>query len=283
MYITVIYQILLWYSDSSRKRHTRKRPHSLEGAGELRDDNSELSFSGETSTYESADDMSRSRNEDGYWSEVTESDDDDMEAIQSSDDAREAGEIQLQDKSRDDSLRDCAEQTIKERISGTASSPLLPHVTKCLKEHSCTTIIGQPGDGKTTLAFQVLSEMHKRNGKFMLWKHHRIIFGSKRVTDISFFFNNIFGNPNFQFDHYRKWHPVLLDMDSYILKTSAHGFVFSTFMDFRAKEIQRSGELFRTCAKWNHAEGCEVLLKYVEVNSTSKRGNTALHYAASLG
>ncbi|XP_046557029.1 ankyrin-1-like [Haliotis rubra] len=28
----------------------------------------ELSFSGETSTYESADDMSRSRNEDGYWS-----------------------------------------------------------------------------------------------------------------------------------------------------------------------------------------------------------------------
>lgn len=60
---------------------------------------SELSFSGDTSSYESADEMSRSRNEEGYWSEGNDSDGDEKDAVQSSDDGREADEIQLQDAS----------------------------------------------------------------------------------------------------------------------------------------------------------------------------------------
>ncbi|XP_046557023.1 uncharacterized protein LOC124266254 isoform X2 [Haliotis rubra] len=198
----------------------------------------ELSFSGETSTYESADDMSRSRNEDGYWSGVTESDDDDMEAIQSSDDAREAGEIQLQDKSRDDSLRDCAEQTIKESISGTASSPLLPHVTKCLKEHFCTTIIGQPGDGKTTLAFQVLSEMHRKKWKVYIVETPQDYFRIQKSDRYIILFSNIFGNPNFQFDHYRKWHPVLLDVSQEQVASASRCQVVYTIFLFRKNVFQ---------------------------------------------
>ncbi|XP_046567700.1 uncharacterized protein LOC124276088 [Haliotis rubra] len=230
--------IWLFHNSEAQENATHEGPHSLERADELRDDNSELSFSGETSTYESADDMSRSRNEDGYWSEVTESDDDDMEAIQSSDDAREAGEIQLQDKSRDDSLRDCAEQTIKQCISGTASSPLLPHVTKCLKEHSCTTIIGQPGDGKTTLAFQVLSEMHRKKWKVYVVETPQDYFRIQKSDRYIILFSNIFGNPNFQFDHYRKWHPVLLDVSQEQVASASRCQVVYTIFLFRKNVFQ---------------------------------------------
>lgn len=47
------------------------------------------------------------------------------------------------------------------------------------------------------------------------------------------------------------------------------------------EQQNKVGDLLRTCAKWNHTEGCKVLLEYADVNSVSRSGNTCLHYAAS--
>ncbi|XP_067649634.1 uncharacterized protein [Haliotis asinina] len=226
---------VIWLFNNSEDQD---RPHSHEDEDEFINDNSELSFSGETSDFESADDLSCSRNEDGYWSEVTESDGDDMEAIQSSDDTREAGEIQSQDKTIDDSLYDCTEQTIKERISGTAPSPLLPHVTKCLKDHSCTTIIGQPGDGKTTLAFQVLSLMHRKKWKVYVVETPQDYFRIQKSQRYIVLFDNIFGIPNFQLDQYRKWHHVLLDVSQEHVASASRCQVLYTIFLFRKNVFQ---------------------------------------------
>ncbi|XP_048238957.1 uncharacterized protein LOC124151187 isoform X2 [Haliotis rufescens] len=229
---------VIWLFSNSEEEviHAEAPDHEIEV--EFRDENSELLFSGDTSSNGSADEMSRSRKEEGYWSEGNDSDGDEKDAVQSSDDGREADEIQLQDETTTGRLLACTSHTINDWISGTAPSPLLPHVTKCLKDHSCTTIIGQPGDGKTTLAHQVLSQMHRKKWKVYVVETPQEYIQIQKSEKYIILFNNIFGIPNFKIEEYQKWIPVLEDITQELeASDSTYQVLYSIFL-FRTNVFQ---------------------------------------------